>query len=138
MPSSFEKLASYLTDDEKYITKMYCESNKEFNLLTRRGVFPYDYVHSWVRLEEERLPPIQAFYSKLNNKNISIQNYKHACKVRETFDSKTLGEYSDLHLRTDVLLIANIFGNFRKRCYETYNLDALLVDCVPRATWWRL
>ena len=67
MPSNLEKLASYLTNDERSITKKYCKNSKESDLLIRKGGFPYDYIDSWVKLEEERLPPIEAFYSELNN-----------------------------------------------------------------------
>ena len=111
MPNSLEKFLSYLTDDEKFIAKKYCKNIEEFNLLTRKGVFPCDYIDSWVKLEKERLPPVKAFYSELNYENISIQDYQYACKVWETFDLKTLGEYSDLYLRRGVLLLADIFEN---------------------------
>ena len=63
MPISLEKLASYPTDNEKSITKEHCKKNTQFNLLTRKGVFSYDFIDSWVSLEEDRLPPIEAFHS---------------------------------------------------------------------------
>lgn len=131
MPSSLEKLASYLNNDQKLITRQYCKNAEEFRLLMRKGVFPYDYVDSWVKLEENRLPTIENFYSKLNDENISEADYAHACDIWHTFNIKTLGEYSDLYLKTDVLLLADIFQNFRQNCSSTYNLDPLHYYTAP-------
>ena len=66
MPSNLEKLASYLNNNDKNITRKFCQNDSEFNFLKRKGVFPYDYISSWEKLEEESLPPKEAFYSKLN------------------------------------------------------------------------
>lgn len=131
MSSSLEKLASYLTDEQKVIIRKYCNNPEEFQLLTRKGVFPYDYVDSWDKLEEKHLPSIENFYSRLNDEDISQNDYSHACDVWHAFDVKTLGEYSDLYLQTDVLLLADIFENFRCNCRSTYNLDPLHYYTAP-------
>ena len=125
MPSSLKKLASYLGNNDKSIMRKFCQNDREFSLLTRKGVFPYDYISSWKKLEEENLPPKEAFYSKLNDSNISDEDYQHPCNVRETFNLKNLGEYSDLNLNTDVLLLADVFENFRKTCFAKYKLGPL-------------
>ena len=78
MVSSLEKLASYMNDNDRCITRKQCSNAKEFNLLTRKGVFPYEYVNSWNRLDERQLPPIDIFYSKLMNTEISEEDYIHA------------------------------------------------------------
>lgn len=131
MPSSIEKLASYLVNDEKKIIRKYYKNTEEFELLTRKGVFPYDYVDSWRKLEETAIPPRERFYSQLNNENISESEYSHACNVWRVFRIETLGEYSDLYLKTDVLLLADIFENFRRNCSVTYNLDPLHYYTAP-------
>ena len=64
------------------------------------------------RLKETQLPPKEAFYSRLNDEDISDENYAHAQKVWETFEMKNLGDYHNLYNRVDVLLLADVFENF--------------------------
>lgn len=92
-------------------------------MLERKGVFPYDYVDSIERLSEKSLPSIEHFYSQLNEEGISQREYEFACEIWKKFQLKTLGEYSELYLKTDVLLLADVFENFRDACYATYKLD---------------
>ena len=75
----------------------------------RNGVYPYEYMDTWDRFTDPKLPPKEAFYSKLSNVHISDDDYTHAQKVWATFGCKTLGDYSDLYCRTDVLLLADVF-----------------------------
>ena len=77
---------------------------------------------SWDRLEETKLPPKETFYSKLNMVGVSSENYEHACKVLKEFGIKNLGEYHDLYLKTDVILLANVFEAFRDVCLK--NMDS--------------
>ena len=76
----------------------------------------------WARFEETQLPPKESFYSKLSDENINA-DYAHARQVWTTFGCKTLGDYSDLYCRFDVLLLADVFETFRKTCRRQYDLD---------------
>ena len=84
MPASFEVLTKNLYKDQcKELAKEY--SGKQFVLLKRKGVYPYDYIDSIERLSEKELPPKSAFYSKLNDTEISDEDYTHAKAVWEGF-----------------------------------------------------
>ncbi|XP_031355217.1 uncharacterized protein LOC116179559 [Photinus pyralis] len=131
MSSSIDKLSSYLDNEQKTITRAHCRNANEFHLLTRKGVFPYDYVDSWEKLNETVLPTRDAFFSQLKNEAVSEADYEHANHIWNAFEIKTLGQYSDLYLMTDVLLLADIFENFRETCLRTYRLDPLHYYTAP-------
>ena len=100
--------------------------NKDLNkfaLLLRKGVYPYEYMDSWKRFKEESLPDKESFYSELNNEHITDEDYAHAQKVWDTFKIKNLGEYHDLYVQSDTLLLADVFKKFRDKCIERYEID---------------
>ena len=110
-------------------------SQDEFNLLFRKGVYPYEYMDSWERFDETALPPIEKFYSSLTDSHISKEDYEHATKVWNTFKCKTLGDYHDLYLKTDVNLLADVFENFRNICLKQYKLDPANYYTSPGLSW---
>lgn len=134
MPASLSQLASLIPSEKKCILKRVCEKDftkEQIKMLERKGVFPYDYVDCYERLSETKLPAIEDFYSKLNDENISSEEYEFACGVWETFQLKTLGEYSELYMKTDVLLLADVFENFRDTCHAIYGLDPTHYQTSP-------
>lgn len=127
MSSSLAKLASdcgSYNDGEcmKLIRKAFPDKEK-MRLAIRKGVFPYDYVNCWSRLDETQLPDKQTFFSQLYNEGISDEDYKYAHVVWHTFEHKTLRDYLQFYLKTDVLLLADIFEYFRDVSLKSFDLD---------------
>ena len=131
--SSLEKLVKNLKEEDFHSIKREFKYNTE--LVTKKGVYPYDYVTDLSTLAETQLPLKEEFYSKLNDENISEDDYKHAIKVWNTFDCKTIRDYHDLYLKSDVLLLADVFENFRKTCMKHYQLDPAHYYTSPGLAW---
>jgi len=87
------------------------------------------------RFNVNQLPSKEEFYSKLNDEDITEDDYKRAQHVWNEFEMKTLGDYHDLYLKTDVCLLADIFENFRNVCMETYGLDPAHYFTAPGLSW---
>ena len=122
MNQSLSNLANNLPKDGFYHTKNEFGSNN-LELITKKGVYPYDYMDGFDKFKEEGLPSIEKFYSKLTCEDISNFDYNHAKNVWEEFKCKTMGDYHDLYLKSDVLILADVFENFRETGKEYYNLD---------------
>ena len=105
------------------------------SLLTRKGVYPYDYVTSIEKRQETKLPPKEEFYSILYNEEISDEDYQHAHNVWNTFNCQTLQDYHDLYLKSDVLVLADVFENFRNTCLKYYKLDPCHYYTAPVLAW---
>lgn len=108
---------------------------KDLDLLTDKGVYPYDYFDSFDKFRERQLPPKEAFYSRLTETDIDEEEYERAVEIWEHFGIRTLGQYHDLYLRTDVLLLTDIFENFRDLCLEYYKLDPAHYFTLPNYAW---
>src|SRR6218665_1715027 len=106
MPSSLDALSKNLTKDQCKNLGAFFKDPQKLDLLLRKGVYPYDHVECIDRLNETSLPPKSAFYSKLNDVDISDEDYEHAQNVWKEFGRKTLREYHDLYNLSDVLLLA--------------------------------
>ena len=123
MSSSLDKLVSNLPNDAFKYTSEELKNDKKLKLMKQKGVYPYGYMDSFNRFSEKKLPNKNDFYSILNDESISDTQYVHAIKVWKTFKLKNMGEYHDLYLKSDVLLLADVFENFRKICMQYYKLD---------------
>ena len=132
--ASLDKLVKANPEESFKLTKK-DYSQDEFNLLFRKGVYPYEYMDSWERFDDTALPPIEKFYSSLTDSHISKEDYEHATKVWNTFKCKTLGDYHDLYLKTDVNLLADVFENFRNICLKQYKLDPANYYTSPGLSW---
>ena len=87
----------------------------ELTLLTRKGVFPYEYIDSYEKLNEIVIPNRMHVFSTLTQEEISILDYEHAKYVWNVFQCKNLKEYLYLYLLSDVLLLADVMENFSNK-----------------------
>ena len=90
---------------------------------------------NWEKFDETTLPPKEAFYSNLNLEDISDEDYAHAQKVWDVFQIKNRGEYHDLYVQSDTLLLSDVFENFRNKCLEIYELDPIYFVSAPGLAW---
>ena len=116
----FECKKNYEKDFNKELIKRFANiyelCNKDINkfiLLLRKGIYPYEYMNSWERFDETSLPDKEVFYSSLNMENITDADHRHAKRVFKNLNNKNLGDYHDLYVQSDTLLLADVFENFR-------------------------
>ena len=117
-------------------TYRFCnEDINKFILLLRKDVYPYEFMDSWERFYETALPNKKPFYSELNLEDITDKDYAHAQKVFEELKLKNFGDYHDLYVESNTLLLADVFKNFRNKCIEIYQLDPALFLSAPGLAW---
>ena len=132
--SSLDKLVENLDKHCCVNTGKFYEG-KQLSLLMRKGVYPYEYASSCERFDDKQLPPKEAFYSKLSGEGISDDDYKHAHAVWDEFGMKTFKDYHNLYNVSDVLLLADVFENFRDVCMKNYQLDPAWYYTAPGLAW---
>ncbi|XP_065211659.1 uncharacterized protein LOC135839514 [Planococcus citri] len=135
MNASLDELVKNLEPNQMSNMKARFPDDDEFQLLKEKGVFPYEYIDGRNKLKEQSIPPQDVFYSKLKDKGISKEEYTRVQQIWQKFKCKTLGEYSDLYLETDVLLLTDVFENFRTVCLKTYQLDPAQYYTSPGLSW---
>ena len=116
---SYAKVANGSTK----IVQLYINFAVVISISLRKGIYPYQYMDSWERFDENTIPPKEAFYSELNLENITDKDYEHVKKVWEAFEIKNFDEYHDLNDPCDTFLFADVFENFRNKRIEIYGLD---------------
>ena len=134
MSSSLDNLVKNLPDEAlKYTYNRF--KQEQFNLMKQKGIYPYDHMDSFEQFKQTELPTKEQFYSILNNEHITDEDYQHAQNVWNTFKLQSMGEYHDLYLKSDVLLLADVFENFRKTCIQYYKLDPCHYFTSPGLSW---
>ena len=117
-------------------TYKFCNNDlNKFVMLLRKSVYTYDYMDGWDKFNETSIPSKESFYSNLTMENISETDYRHANNVFKTFKLNNLGDYHDLYVQSDTLLLADVFENFRKACIKTYELDPVHFISLPGLAW---
>lgn len=121
--SNFKHFSNHFKDDETAKS------------LLRKNVYCYDYIDSYEKFEEKKLPPKEAFYNRLKKEHISDADYAHVQQAWENFNLQTLGELHDHYVLTDVLLLADVFERFRDMTLDYYKLDACQYFTSPGLAW---
>ena len=134
MNSSLDSLVKNLVDkDFKYLSEKF--SGKYLKIVKEKGIYPYEYMNSFKKFNETELPSKNKFFSSLKNDAISEKDYEKAKNIWNSFKIKTLGEYHDLYLKTDVLLLADVFEKFINTYLNYYGLDPCHYFSSPGLPW---
>ena len=117
-------------------TYSFCNNDlNKFILLLRKGVYSYEYIDSWEKFNETSLSIKEDFYSCLNIEDIEDIDYRHGNHVFNNFKLNNLGDYHDLYVQSDTLLLADVFENFRDMCLKEYELDPAHFLSLPGLAW---
>ena len=134
MRSSIEALANNLPKNGfKNISKYF--KPEQVELIKQKGFYPYEYIDKEEKFNDTKPPPQEAFYSKLAGRGITEKNYEHVLNVWNTFKMKTFKDYHKLYNETDILLLADVFENFRDLCLKIYRLDPVHYYTTPGLAW---
>ena len=134
MSSSIENLVESAKEEGEdcFIQlKKHFPDSKQFQMLLRKGVYFYDYATDFKVFGENKLPPRKDFFNKLQDKHISEKDYLHAQEVYKEFNCQSLLDYMQLYVKTDTILLADLFQNFRKTAFKTYGLDPVHYISLP-------
>ena len=132
---SLEKLAKTLKEEDFIYTKKEFPNVEQFKLLIKKGVYPYDFITDIRQLESNEpidIPRQDMFFNKLNDQGISDDEYQHGKNVfNKCCPNKTLREYHDVYLKSDILLLTDFFEKYRRMCLEYYKLDPVHYYTAP-------
>ena len=113
MDKSLDKLVSNQPkEDLKYTSEEF--TGKKLSLMSQKSVYPCDYIDSFEKFNQRELPTKERFYSILNDQHVTNEEYNHAKRVWRMFRLGSMGEYHDLYLKSDVLLLADVFKKLQK------------------------
>ena len=130
MDSSLETLSNNLSkEDFKNLEKNF--TPRQVELLKQKGFYPYEYMDSVEKFNETNPPPQKGFNSKLTGKGISNKNYNRVLNVWNTFNMKIMKDYHELYNVSDVLILTDVFENFRDMCLKNYGLDPAYYYSAP-------
>ena len=133
LDKSLDYSTGTMNDNDRISLKQ--EFGENYQLLCKKGIYPYDYFDNTKKYNEQKLPDKEEFFNKINNKNISDEDYTHAKNVFDKFECKNLLDYSILYLKTDLCHISDVFQKFSNFAYETYELDPRHSYTLPGFSW---
>ena len=134
--TSLDVLVRNLSDkDFKCLSEVFGKESERLELVKCKGVYPYEWVDAFEKFDERCLPSRECFFSSLKGRGISEEEYLRANKVWNVFGMKCFGEYHDLYLKCDVLLLCDVFERFISTCLEYYGLDSCHYFSSPGLAW---
>ena len=134
MNSSLDSLVKNLSDNDfKYLSEEF--SGKFVELEKQKGAYPYEYMDSFKKFSEYKFPDTCKFFSSLKDKCISEKDYLKADNIRNMFKMNTVGDYHDLYLKANVLLLADVFEKFINTCLDYYGLYPCHYFISPGLSW---
>ncbi len=133
LPSGLDSLVSELKDEgadafkpiREFVDTEYGGDDHCYDLLLRKGVYPYSYFKRMDAFNERDLPAIRAFHNDLTDTPCSDADYAHAQEVWSAFRMETLKDFCGLYVKSDVLLLSAVFNRYRDECLDCYGLDPL-------------
>ena len=131
---SLDNLVGTLNEDDFMYTRQLLPDDEKFYLMTRRGVFPYDFFDNIRKLQYTSVPSREAFFSTLSNQECPMKDYLNGKLVWNTFNCQSFRDYHNLYLKSDVLL-TDFFEKFRKLSMDSYGLDAAHYYTAPGMAW---
>lgn len=135
LSASLQNLGANLDDSQLVAMRSFYDDDDKFDLMRQKGVFPYSFMDSLEKLNKTELPSKEEFYDNLNKEHISDADFQRANDVWNLFECQNLGDYSDLYLKSDVLLLCDVFENFRKISLDKYKLDPAQYYTAPGLSW---
>ena len=134
MNSSLDNLVKNLNDkDFTYLSEEF--SGKKLKLFKQKGVYPYEYMNSFKKFSEDELSDKSKFFSSLKDSGVNEKEHKKAVNLWIVFKIKNLGEHHDLYLKTDELLLVDVFEKFVETCLNYYRLDPCHYFSSPGLSW---
>ena len=140
-----DKLVKNLVDkDFKYLVKEFGSENLE--LLKQKCAYPYEYMNSFKRFNEDKLCARKYFYSSIKDKktgddgkisdgHVSIKDYMICERIWDRFNLKNMGDSHDHYLKKDILLLTAVFEKFINTCLKYYELGPCHYFSAPGISW---
>ena len=135
LSSSLDTLSSNLDDQQCREVRKFFPDDLQFNYMRQKGVMPYSYIDDISKLQDKQLPCRGKFFDELRGERVSEDDYRRAREVWDAFNCTSLGDYCNLYLQSDVLLLADVFENYRDLCLKTYKLDPAQYFTAPGLSW---
>ena len=136
LSASLDELVSLLLRDGK---SAFSHTRKHLNtdddMIFAKGVYPYSFMTSREKFSETSLPPIDAFYDTLREEALKQEDYERAKETWTRFGIANMQQYHDHYLLSDVLLLSDVFENFRKTIMANHKLDCLHFVTLPSLSW---